>query len=235
MATFPATYIASGTRVPYHSTSRARLSDVTTDALRGAAIRLPSDDLRQTGPWFVRGHLKLSPEARSMLPFIMGGARRDVGYEVSAGSRGVILRAAENGTMRRVMAPTMDLDTMGFAAPARDGRLASPPPMVIGDSEEASRLAVSATASMVRSVTRVRADPGSPAPRAGPMTHVRAVLGPLMTWGPVTRVRADPGPMMNIPRSMLHSTLSRQKILPDQMFSSLTFTASRTLNLVHSI
>ena len=69
--------VAPGTRVPYHSTSRARLPDVTADALRCAAVRLPSDDLRQTGPWFLRGHFQLSPEARSMLPYIMGGARRD--------------------------------------------------------------------------------------------------------------------------------------------------------------
>ena len=128
----PATYIASGTRVPYHSTSRARLSDVTADSLRGAAVRLPSDDLRQTGPWFVRGHLQLSPEARSMLPSIMGGARRDVGYEVSAGSRGVILRAAEYCNSRRRMAAIMDLATMGFADPARDGYQAPQLPMVIG-------------------------------------------------------------------------------------------------------
>ena len=121
MASFPASFIASGMRVPYHVASRARLSDVTADALRSAAVRLPSDDLRQTGPWFARGHLKFS-EARSMLPAIMGGTRRNVDYDVSAGSRGVLLRAAEYGTTRRALVSTMRLDTMGFADPERDGR-----------------------------------------------------------------------------------------------------------------
>ncbi len=73
MASPLAPKIALGTWVPYHTTSsRLRLADVTADALRSAAVRLPSDDPRQTGPWFVRGHLKLTSEARALLPPIMG-------------------------------------------------------------------------------------------------------------------------------------------------------------------
>ena len=67
-------YVASGTRVPYHTTSRARLPDVTADALRGAAVRLPSDDLRPTGPWSLRGHLQLSPEALHALSWVAPAA-----------------------------------------------------------------------------------------------------------------------------------------------------------------
>jgi hypothetical protein len=104
MAYISATLISTGTRVPYHTTSRARLPEVTADALRSAAVRLPAETLRQTGTWFVRGHLKLSPEARQLLPSIMGGSRCEVSYEVSTGSRGVLLRAAEAGTMRRALA-----------------------------------------------------------------------------------------------------------------------------------
>ena len=77
MAYITASIIATGTRrVPYHTTSRTRLSDVTADALRSAAVRLPTENLRQSGTWFVRGHLTLSPEARQLLPQIMGGSRR---------------------------------------------------------------------------------------------------------------------------------------------------------------
>ena len=130
MAYLTASIITTGTRVPYHTTSRARLPDVTADALRSAAVRLPSENLRQHGTWFVRGHLKLSPEARQLLPPIMGGSRRAVPYDVSAGSRGALLRAAEAGTMRRAMAATLHMDSLGFADPDRDGRL-SPGPMVI--------------------------------------------------------------------------------------------------------
>ena len=108
--------IAFGTRVPYHSTSRARLSDVTADALRCAAVRLPPDDLMQTGHWFARGHLRFTPEARAVLPVIMGGACHVVPYAVSRGSRAVVLRAAETGTRRRALARSMDLDSMGFTA-----------------------------------------------------------------------------------------------------------------------
>ena len=117
MASFPAPGIALGTRVPYHTTSRTRLSDVTADALRSAAVRLPSDDLKQTGPWIARGHLRFSHEARSVLPHIMGGACRIVPYEVSAGSRAVVLRAAESGTLRRALAASMHINSMGFAIP----------------------------------------------------------------------------------------------------------------------
>ena len=108
--------IAFGTRVPYHSTSRARLPDVTADALRCAAVRLPPDDLQQTGPWFARGHLRFTPEVRAVLPVIMGGACHVVPYDVSVGSRAVVLRAAEYGTRRRALAGSMHLDSMGFAA-----------------------------------------------------------------------------------------------------------------------
>ena len=114
MAYISASLIASGTRVPYHTTSRTRLSDVTADALRSAAVRLPTENLRQAGTWFVRGHLKLSPEARQLLPPIMGGSRRAVNYDVSAASRGALLRAAEAGTMRRALASTLHLDSMSL-------------------------------------------------------------------------------------------------------------------------
>ena len=126
MAYIPASLIASGTRVPYHTTSRTRLSEVTADALRSAAVRRPTENLRQAGTWFVRGHLKLSPEARQLLPPIMGGSRRAVNYDVSAASRGALLRAAETGTMRRALASTLHLESMGLADPERDGR---PPPL----------------------------------------------------------------------------------------------------------
>jgi hypothetical protein len=121
MASSLAPGIASGTRVPYHTTSRARLPDVTADALRSAAVRLPSDNLRQAGPWIARGHLRFSPEARAVLPLIMGGACSDVPCDVSAGSRAVILRAADSGTLRRELAASMHVDSMGFAASDRDG------------------------------------------------------------------------------------------------------------------
>jgi hypothetical protein len=119
MALHSAPFIASGTRVPYHTTS---LSEITADALRSAAVRLPTDDLRQTGPWFARGHFKLSAEARQLLPPIMGGTRPDVSYDVNAPSRAALLRAAESGTMRRAMASTLDVNSMGFADPERDAR-----------------------------------------------------------------------------------------------------------------
>ena len=115
MAYIPASLIASGTRVPYHTTSRTRLSEVTADALRSAAVRLPTENLRPTGTGFVRGHLKLPPEARQLLPPIMSGSRREVNYDVSAASRGALLRAAEAGTMRRALASTLNLHSMGFA------------------------------------------------------------------------------------------------------------------------
>ena len=126
MAYILASLIASGTRVPYHTTSRTRLPEVTADALRSAAVRLSAETLRQSGPWFVRGHLKLSPEARQLLPPIMGGSRRTVSYDVSVASRGALLRAAEAGTMRRALASTLHLDSMGFADPERDARLIPP-------------------------------------------------------------------------------------------------------------
>ena len=126
-----ATLIATGTRVPYHTTSRVRLPEVTADALRSAAVRLPAETLRQTGTWYIRGHLNLSPEARQLLPPIMGGSRREVSYGVSAASRGVLLRAAEAGTSRRAVAGTMHLDSMGFADPGRDGR--PPGPMAVAE------------------------------------------------------------------------------------------------------
>jgi hypothetical protein len=127
MAHIPASFSASGTRVHYHTTSRTRLSDVTADALRSAAVRLPTDDLRQTAPWFARGHLKLSSEARLLLPSIMGGTHHDVSYDVSAAFRGAFLRAAESGTMRRALTSTMHIDSMGFADPECDGRPAPRP------------------------------------------------------------------------------------------------------------
>jgi hypothetical protein len=68
MASLHAPAVASGTRVPYHTTFRHRLADVNADALRSAAVRFPSDDLWQMGPLFVRGHLKLTSEARALLP-----------------------------------------------------------------------------------------------------------------------------------------------------------------------
>ena len=108
MASLPAPGIALGT------TSRARLSDITADTLRSAAVRLPSDDLRQTDTWIARGHLRLFPKARAVLPVIMGGACQVVPYEVSAGSRAVVLRAAESGSLRRALAATMHLNAMGF-------------------------------------------------------------------------------------------------------------------------
>ncbi len=110
MASFNAPGIASGTRVPYHSTSREWLPDVTADVLRSAAVRLPSDDLRQAGSWIARGYLRFTPEARAVLPYILGGLRRDVLYGASVGSRAVILRAAESGTLRRGLAASMDID-----------------------------------------------------------------------------------------------------------------------------
>ena len=136
MAYLTASIITTGTRVPYHTTSRARLPAVTADALRSAAVRLPSEDLRQSGTWLVRGHLKLSPEARQLLPPIMGGSRREVPYDVSVGSRGALLRAAEAGTMRRALAATLHMDSMGFADPDRDGRL-PPSPMGLGELDPA--------------------------------------------------------------------------------------------------
>ncbi len=95
MAFLPAPGVVVGTRAPYHATSRARLSDITADTLRSAAVRLPSDDLRQTGTWIARGHLRFTPEARAVLPVIMGGACHVVPYDASFGSRAVVLRAAE--------------------------------------------------------------------------------------------------------------------------------------------
>ena len=139
MASQPASIIATGTRVPYHTTSRARLPDVTADALRSAAVRLPAESLRPSGVWFVRELLKLYPEARQLLQHIMGGTRRAVPYDVSGASRSTILRAAEAGTMRRAMASTMNLDSMGFADPTPDGFAdptpdgPSPGPMALGE------------------------------------------------------------------------------------------------------
>jgi hypothetical protein len=115
MASLPAPGIVVGTRVPYHTTSRTRLSDITADTLRSAAVRLPSDDLRQTGPWIARGHLRFTPEARAVLPVIIGGACHLVPYDVSFGSRAVDLRAAENGTLHRGLAEHMHIDSMGFS------------------------------------------------------------------------------------------------------------------------
>jgi hypothetical protein len=116
MASFFASPIALGTSVPYHTTSRQRLADVTADALRSAAVRLPPDDLRQHGPWIVRGHFQLTADARALLPPVMGGSGRDVCYMVSSPSRAVILRAAEAGTSRRALAATLHLDSLGFAS-----------------------------------------------------------------------------------------------------------------------
>jgi hypothetical protein len=81
-----ASLIALGTRVHYHTTSRQRLADVTADALRGAAARLPPDDLRQLGTWVVCGHLQLTSDARAIHPPVMGGSGRDVRYEASSAS-----------------------------------------------------------------------------------------------------------------------------------------------------
>ena len=112
MASSHASGILVGSRVPYHSTCRARLSDVTADTLRGAAVRLPSNHLQQAGHWTARGHLRFTPEARAVLPFIMGGACQRVPYDVSADSRAIVLRAAEHCTLRRGMAATMHLNSM---------------------------------------------------------------------------------------------------------------------------
>ncbi len=109
MAYIPASLIASGTRVPYHTTSRTRLSDVTADALRstGSASQPTTCGRRIHG---------LSSEARQLLPPIMGGSRRDVSCDVSAASRAALLRAAESGTMRRALASTMHIDLVGFGS-----------------------------------------------------------------------------------------------------------------------
>ena len=123
MAAPLASGIVLGTRVPYHTTSRARLPEVTADALRSAAVRLPSDTLQPTGTWIARGHLRFSQEARAELPVIMGGICRTVPYEVSIDSRSVVLRAAESGSLRRALASTMHLNSMGFAVSDSDSQL----------------------------------------------------------------------------------------------------------------
>ena len=119
--------IATGTRIPYHVTPRYRLAVVTADMLRGAAVRLPPGSLAQEAPWALTGHLRLSSDARFQLPPIMGGLSLEVGYDVSAGSRAALLRAAERCPDRRALYLSTQMDTMGFATAARS------PPLHVAD------------------------------------------------------------------------------------------------------
>ena len=79
--------VATGTRIPYHITSRARLPIITGDALRAAAVRLPPGDLRQFGKPTIRGHLRLTNDARASLPPIMGGSSAVATFDASMASR----------------------------------------------------------------------------------------------------------------------------------------------------
>jgi hypothetical protein len=90
-------------------TSRHRLPGVTSEA------RTPGD-LAQPGVWALQGHLRLSSEARRVLPPILGGLSRDVGYDVSHGSQAAILRAADMCPQRQALGKSLDMDSLGFAA-----------------------------------------------------------------------------------------------------------------------
>ena len=116
--------VSTGTRIPYHVTSQHRLPGVTSEALRGAAVNVPPGDLAQHGVWVLQGHLRLSSEARRVLPPILGGLSRDVGYDVSVGSRAAILRAADMCPRRQALGHSLDMDSMGFAAAEPELRVA---------------------------------------------------------------------------------------------------------------
>ena len=121
MSTLLATHVQTGTRIPYHVTSAQRLPGVTADGLRGAAVRLPSGSIYQnTSRWIVRGLLKLSSDARSLLPPIMGGSAPRVDFDASVESRAVLLRAAEHSSDRQALGATLHLRSMGFAPSADD-------------------------------------------------------------------------------------------------------------------
>ena len=129
--------IATGTRIPYHTTPSHRLADVTADKLRGAAVRIPSGTLAQSHRWVLNGHVRLSSDARFQLPPIMGGLSPEVGYDVSVGSRAAILRAAESCPSRRELYQSLHMDTMGFATGVAPGR----PPLQVADLGESSSAA----------------------------------------------------------------------------------------------
>ena len=116
--------VSTGTRIPYHVTSQHRLPGVTSEALRGAAVNVPPGDLAQHGVWVLQGHLRLSSEARRVLPPILGGLSRDVGYDVSVGSRAAILRAADMCPRRQALGHSLAMDSMGFAAAEPELRVA---------------------------------------------------------------------------------------------------------------
>jgi hypothetical protein len=108
--------VFTGARIPYHVTSRHRLPGVTADILRGAAVNVPPGCLDQTGTWALCGHIRLTTEARRLLPPIMGGLSMEVGYDASDGSRAALLKAASMCPSRRELANSLHMDTMGFAS-----------------------------------------------------------------------------------------------------------------------
>ena len=121
--------VATGTRIPYHITSRARLPIITGDALRAAAVRLPPGDLRHFGKPTIRGNLRLTNDARASLPPIMGGSSAEATFDASMASRIILKMAASQCPARRELGATLHLNSMGFA----DDQVEARPPMRMAD------------------------------------------------------------------------------------------------------
>ena len=121
--------VTTGTSIPYHITSRARLPIITGDALRAAAVRLPPGDLRQFGKPTIRGNLRLTNEARAYLPPIMGGSSAEATFDASMASRIILKMAASQCPARRDLGATLHLNSMGFA----DDQVEARPPLRMAD------------------------------------------------------------------------------------------------------
>ena len=115
MASLLDSHVATGTRIPHHVTSRARLPIITGDALRAAAVRLPPGDLRRFGKPTVRGNLRLTNDARAQLPPIMGGSSAEAPFDASMASRIILKMAASQCPSRRELGASLHLQHMGFA------------------------------------------------------------------------------------------------------------------------
>ena len=127
----------------------------------------------QTGRWIARGLLRLSADARAVLPPIMGGTARDVPYSASVESRAALLRSAERSISRRDLGAMSDMRSLGFAP---DDIVA---PVGVGDDgpmlmdELAPVESAARRDAMGRFVKRAPAPPRSPVPPFTPVAPLQ--------------------------------------------------------------